>query len=320
MYKNIPATDINIRTFNVYKEWFFDETNIQIVFGKNITGSVFDASTDEMSGGLYKRLVYDSIKSQYYTNQTAASAFSPGRRIDYTSEDERVLGEQIAVISIPQNKIGTEIKPGSLRISDPDNNIVLTDDGFSNLKSGSIVYGNVFYGNGLVVLTNNIQSGSNWNRYELYYKSTKPIYENEIFISIDEGEFNYSTNPTAVVDVGGLKTTIKVTDPKDSTFEREIDYTYYNSGIRYVKTKIDFEDGTTSDYRISSIVNPSIKGGFDDYELYRDIDPTGSYLAPYITTIGLYDDNSNMVAIAKLPQPIKSLHDYPVNFIIRFDT
>jgi hypothetical protein len=27
-----------------------------------------------------------------------------------------------------------------------------------------------------------------------------------------------------------------------------------------------------------------------------------------------------MVAVAKLPQPIKSMPDYPVNFIVRFDT
>jgi hypothetical protein len=39
-----------------------------------------------------------------------------------------------------------------------------------------------------------------------------------------------------------------------------------------------------------------------------------------ITTIGLYDNELNMVAVAKLPQPIKSTPDYPVNFIIRFDS
>jgi hypothetical protein len=50
------------------------------------------------------------------------------------------------------------------------------------------------------------------------------------------------------------------------------------------------------------------------------LDPIGSYLAPYITTIGLYDDDLNLVAVAKLPQPIKSLPDYPLNFIVRFDT
>jgi hypothetical protein len=34
----------------------------------------------------------------------------------------------------------------------------------------------------------------------------------------------------------------------------------------------------------------------------------------------LIGNDLNMVAVAKLPQPIKSLPDYPVNFIIRFDT
>ena len=33
-----------------------------------------------------------------------------------------------------------------------------------------------------------------------------------------------------------------------------------------------------------------------------------------------YDDDGDMVAIAKLPHPIKNLPDYDLNFLIRFDT
>ena len=61
----------------------------------------------------------------------------------------------------------------------------------------------------------------------------------------------------------------------------------------------------------------------DEFSYYEDnvsLDQTGSFLAPYITTIGLYDNELNMVAVAKLPQPIKSTPDYPINFIIRFDS
>ena len=43
-------------------------------------------------------------------------------------------------------------------------------------------------------------------------------------------------------------------------------------------------------------------------------------LAPVVTTIGIYDKDGDMVAVAKLPQPIKNLPDYDVNFIVRFDT
>jgi hypothetical protein len=47
---------------------------------------------------------------------------------------------------------------------------------------------------------------------------------------------------------------------------------------------------------------------------------TGSYLTPFITAIGLYDDNNDLVAVAKLPKPVKSEIDIPLNFIVRFDT
>jgi hypothetical protein len=46
--------------------------------------------------------------------------------------------------------------------------------------------------------------------------------------------------------------------------------------------------------------------------------PTGSYLAPFITTIGLYDGNE-LVAVGKLGRPVKNLVDWPVNIVVRFD-
>ncbi len=73
-------------------------------------------------------------------------------------------------------------------------------------------------------------------------------------------------------------------------------------------------------HSITSSIDPNVTAGFADFEYSSSIDPTGSYLAPYITTIGLYDNELNMVAVAKLPQPIKSLPDYPINFIVRLDT
>jgi hypothetical protein len=268
MFKNIPKSDISSRAFNVYKEWNFDETTIDIMFGKRVVGTTFDAETDEKSGKFYKRLIYDSIKTQYYISPETASVLY-GRRINFTSDYERSLGDEMGVISIPNKYVGYGIKPGSVTISDPDTDLVLSDDSNSNLVSGSIVYGNVFYENGLIILTKDVVSGSNWNRYELQYKSTKTIYENEIFISVNEGEFNYSTNPTAIVDIGGQTKTIKITDPNDYTMNRQIDFTYYNAGSRYVKTEIIADDGVTVyDYRIPSVTNPNFLGGFDDYEKF----------------------------------------------------
>ena len=73
------------------------------------------------------------------------------------------------------------------------------------------------------------------------------------------------------------------------------------------------------DFRYSGSIGNKL-AGFEHYEMSASVDTTGSFLAPMITTIGLYDDDCQLVAVAKLPQPIKSEHDLTVNFIVRFDT
>jgi hypothetical protein len=278
MLKEIPKSDVIVRPVKVYKEFSLTEEDIVPVFGKNITGSLFDEDTDEQSNGIYKRLLYRSIKEQFYRNSATASILTEvGRRRSYASTDERNLEDEIGVIAIPQQKYGEGVKVGSVRLVDGSSEY--TDDTYSNLISGSNVYGNIFYDRGLVVLTKDVVSGSTLSDFRLDYRSTNTIYENEIFLSVLENEFNVSQNPTAV-DEG-----------------------------RYIK----FNTFTSS-------FDTNIHGGFADYDASSSIDPTGSYLAPYITTIGLYDGDNQMVAVAKLPRPIKSLPDYPVNFIVRFDT
>jgi hypothetical protein len=170
-------------------------------------------------------------------------------------------------------------------LEDESTSKIYTDDGYSNLiDSGSNIKGNIFYDRGLVVLAKDIVSGSVLSQFTLTFRSTKTIYENEIFLSVLENEFNVSQNPSAVD---------------------------YSTDGTFGKIKL---------HNIRSTINPLKVGGFADYLYSGSVDPTGSYLAPYITTIGLYDDELNMIAVAKLPQPIKSLPDYPINFIVRFDT
>jgi hypothetical protein len=286
MIKEIPKSDIVVRPLKVYKEWTLDENDITPIFGLEETGSLFDTDTDEKSAGVHRRIIYESIKSQFYTNASTASILSEvGRRESYASTNERILETEFALITIPQQKYGEGLKIGSVVLTDETLGRTYTDDGYSNLiDSGSNIKGNIFYDRGFVILTKDVVSGSILNQFTLNYRSTVTIYENEIFLSVLENEFNVSQNPSAV------------------------------------DWSIDKSTGKIKLHTIQSSINPTKFGGFDDYEYSSSIDPTGSYLAPYITTIGLYDNEMNMVAVAKLPQPIKSLPDYPLNFIVRFDT
>ena len=173
--------------------------------------------------------------------------------------------------------------------------------------------GNVFYNSGLIVLTKSTNERllTNW---DLSYKSTKTIYEHEYLLIVNEDEFNVSQNPSAIVEVGRVDEYITGSDGK-------IYKTTTTPGVKYIRKKSILENGNTLDYRYTSSVSSSTHfAGFEHYDLSGSMDSTGSFLAPFITTIGLYDDNCDLVAVAKLPQPIKSESEMPVNFIIRFDT
>ncbi len=172
--------------------------------------------------------------------------------------------------------------------------------------------GNVFYNAGLIVMTRKPEDRllANW---EISYKSTKTIYEHEYLLIVNEDEFNVSQNPSAITEVGRVDEYITGSDGK-------IYKTTTTPGVKYIRKLSTLENGNTLDYTYVSNYNNAISGGFEQYDLKSSTDSTGSFLAPFITTIGLYDDNCDLVAVAKLPQPIKSEPDIPVNFIIRFDT
>ena len=289
MLKEIPKSDIITRPIKVYKEWSLDKTMIKPIFAKSGSFGDYDAEIEEKSHGFSKISLFRSIKAQFYTNaETASVLFEVGKRNPlynaYASTNERILEDEMAILPISQIYYGEGIKVGTLILEDATLGRVYTDDGYSNLiDSASNIKGNIFYDRGLVIVTKDVVSGSVLHDFTLNYRSTKTIYENEIFLSVLENEFNVSQNPSAV------------------------DF----NGADFGKIKL---------HNIKSNIINNKFGGFGDYEFSSSVDPTGSYLAPYITTIGLYDDELNMVAVAKLPQPIKSLPEYPVNFIVRFDT
>lgn len=382
MLKRIPKSDISVRPFKAYKEWSFDDTELDM-YEANISSS-------ELSNGFPKNSLYGQLRAQFYNGHEDNPFLRFGNKSNVYNDNllskERYLENNAKIISIPQIYVGEGIKKGSFRLI--DNGSIIEDDlngnlillgndtitfqtfnlnenyytfdlqGTSytvnitqiNLESGNLIWlyngdlyttsiisfdinsgemvvtnvefasaensnekaGNIFYNSGLITLTrkSNQRLTSNW---DLSFKSTETIYEHEYLLIVNEDEFNVSTNPSAVIEIGRETGYVTGSDGK-------IYKTTTYPGVKYIKKKSTLENGDTIDYSITSRYNNSISGGFEQYDYSSSLDSTGSYLAPFITTIGLYDDNCDLVAIAKLPQPIKSYPDLPVNFIVRFDT
>lgn len=90
-------------------------------------------------------------------------------------------------------------------------------------------------------------------------------------------------------------------------------YVTPNSKKKFLSDIIDFLNRRTLRGK-SFQINPN----FLDYARLSHADATGSYLAPYVTSIGLYN-GTELVAIAKLGSPIKITPDFPINFCIKID-
>jgi hypothetical protein len=258
----------------------------------------------------------DSIRLSKVDIQNNLLAFSDLSNYTYTSSIGDMLGDfdiENNTLSISYNGTSYELIIVSMDIE--TGMVIVENIPFLPEESQGIKVGNIFYNQGLVVLTRDSINRLK-NNWEITYKSTQTIYENEYLLIVNEDEFNVSQNPSAIVEIGKEVGFVTGSDGK-------IYKTTTNPGAKYIRKKSILENGNILDYRFTgsySGSNSASLAGFEHYDLSGSVDSTGSFLTPFITTIGLYDDNCDLVAVAKLPQPIKSDPDIPVNFIVRFDT
>jgi len=303
MLKSIDPTHYSVRPIHAYKLWELDQSSdgVLVYAGEQDTGSYFDSGSEPVSNLVPKRSIFDGIKQMYYQNQTPTGMFG---QHGYFEDNVRIIHDYCNVISIPTRYFGNEILSGSVSITDDVTGRTYIDDGNGNLidsVTSSVQVGNVIYPHGFIIATNtsSLYSQSFSGDFELSFRSSTIIYENEIFLEIGEDEFNVSQNPTSYIS-----------DPSSSFYG-------YIKKVGY--HDIPGEGEVYYDLNITSSISSSVGGGFADYEHSASLDPTGSYLSTYITQIGLYNDSLDCVAVAKFSKPIKCLPDYPINFIIRFD-
>lgn len=130
------------------------------------------------------------------------------------------------------------------------NEIIKVSESFT----GTYPIGNIFYDNGFISITHPSYQDILGDLHSISYRNTYPITEWEYQCTVNEQEFNYTSNLTA-------------------------------------------------------------RKSYDEFANFT----TGSNFKPYITTIGLYDDDANLLAVAKLGQPIKISSETDTTFILRYD-
>lgn len=250
---------------------------------------------------------------------------------DYQTLKIRTYHDQFNVFSIPQRLYGEGIKTGSIEITDYSTNGVISikDDGYGNLYdtdfetnylsgspeaangSGSAI-GVVNYDLGLVIVTDTgsygtVGQGSGANGWKLEWDSTKTIQEYEFGCIIPPNTFNRTRNISITPGRSGSMNI-------NSTVATQDDY--YWKGNSYVTQSVI--------QKLRAILPSPAEGSYNTtsaYEAATDVESfaTHSFFAPYITSIGLYNDLNELLAVAKVSRPIRNDPELALSFVVRFD-
>ena len=350
--KNIEPSNVLISSFQVHKTFKFTDTDsgsgffsVPLVKGSDSNLYNFSSTADSstFSGSTYYHVpTYHEINNLYYKDINTMRGYidyirgvptSSNGVVNYTSNKvlndtklelkrpyTRQLKDTATLISVPQKFYGEYIQPGSVTVTDDstDSTFVLKDDSRGNLYdvaysssyasrvpdskySGSLV-GNVFYNDGVIVITetgsySSVATSNGTDGFTLKFNSSQTIYEREYVCVVGESEFQHTTNKSLKVGRSGSFTM----------------GSFVTSSLR--GTRHDRFPYNLVGYSTGSI---NVNGYNIGTELIGEA--THSDFATYVTEIGLYDDNNELLAVGKLAKPIKNDKELALTFVVRFDT
>jgi hypothetical protein len=324
-YKQFLSSDVIVTPFEVNKGFTFvgatvltgSNVGIDRFIGQNIQSNPFISGSNPTTGQistLDRELVYESIKQLYYSNylNSTSSYGSPATTASLVPGNDEagnvLVGDissagkfdnylqttltfqkyfptssnsTIGVLSIPNRLYGNNIQPNSFRWTSDSGSIY--DDGEGNLifQSTGEICGNIFYNHGIAVLTSDSQPLADTYGTGIYGSS---LYGLSDFIVVE----NFVTSSNAVCSFSS-SFTIYETQFKCTIRENEFNFS----------------------------LNPSIISGSTDGTPYDFV--TSSYFNPYVTTVGLYDEAQNLLAVGKLSQPLPISSTTDTTILINID-
>jgi len=315
VFKSFITSDVIVSPFEVNKSFTFQgneltgsNVGIDRYIGRNVISSLW-VSGSYPTGQINIQdqiLIYRSIRELYYSNYISGSDGSPAATASFNT-DGTITGaaytpnyynylsstlladryiptgsnETIGVISVPSNLFGESLKPGTVSIS--NGTIILTDDGNGNMINSSLKYGDVIYEHGIIIITSDGTPG-----------------QNDGYGYVNYGTALYGGGTISIID--SFITGSNITCSFQSTLT--ILETQYKCTLR------------ENEFNFST--NPTIISGSSNSGIVYNF-ATGSYFSPYVTTVGLYDNSYNLLAVAKLAQPLPTSAVTDTSILVNLD-
>ena len=288
-----------------------DNFNLDFAYGDTLQGSYpltasisVDRYDETFSGG--KKTTLYALKNtlDYYTTLSPHYAYS-------SSFGDKTI-QKLNIISIPSIFYGSSIEKGSVKLkyyvtgtliaeaSDTLKNGVLTQT--SGSTTGSSV-GVVLYNEGFVILT------SSANTHGEAYGSDATLFSASWHHFGVTSSYAGSPSSSFSLDFNGVNRVQTLTlfaHAKENQINFSNNPTFLTRSISTVSgSSIYHEDAEMSP---KNIVSSSYKGHNASYQPVT-----------YISKVGIYDENKNLIAVAALANPVRKLEDRSYTFKLKLD-
>jgi hypothetical protein len=292
VYKSLTTSDVILTPFKVNKSFSFQgasaitasNVGIDRFKGTNITYISGSDTTGQITIQS-QALIYNSIKQLYYTNYLRGKNGSP------------VLTSSIGIDGVLTGQNG--VQP-SYENYLPN---TLLADRFFPTSSGDVI--------GVMSIPSNV--------FGEYIKPGTFSYTNAAATYTDDGEGGLISGSTKVGDIIYEQGMVIMTENKLSNTNRFV--IDHDITCSFQSTMTIYESQykcTFSPNEYTYTQNPSaISGSANSGVVYDFL--TGSYFQPYITTVGLYNNANQLVAVGKLSQPLQSSNVTDTTILVNLD-
>jgi len=294
-YKQFLTSDIIVSPFEVNKAFSFKQsewgTDVQIDRFLGTSGSFeFNQTTTGTLSTQYQVLVYNSIKELYYSNFLTQS-----------------YGDDVQVGFIVP---GADTE-GDVLVGSTDS----TGRYFNYLQSTLTASRYFPTGSGAEVGVVSV-SGKLFGNYIQPYSFNYTFTSGSVHTITDDGQGNLvsaSVNVGNIIYPHGMAIITDAALASGSAVTANATCSF-SSSLTIYETQYKC---TIRENEFNFSLNPSLISGSTDGTVYGYV--TSSYFSPFVTTVGLYDEFQNLLAVGKLAQPLPTSATTDTTILINLD-
>jgi hypothetical protein len=287
--------------------------NLDFAFEDKLTGSY--PLTASISVDRFDETFSDPKRYFLYALRNTLDHYTPlSPHYAYSSSFGDKTAQKLNIISIPSIFYGSSIKKGSVRLqyyvtgtliaeaADTLKNGVLTQTSGSN--SGEEI-GIVLYNEGFIMLT----SSTNIDEHTEQYTSTTDQHSASWHYFGVTSSYAHSPSSSFSLNFEGvspIQTMTLFAHARENQLNYSNNVTFLSGNMAAFSSEhVFYED---AEKEIKNIVSSSYKNHEADFEQVT-----------YISKIGIYDENKNLIAIAGLANPVRKIENRAYTFKIKLD-